>query len=134
MQKEGFTKIFAIEDMRRLPISMDEETRRAIAQTTYEGRQFPQALADVFGMRVLSATDILLALHPMAHFFPDHSENAAQLLKITIRHRLCPIRDHTFLVQLNDLKQMHPSGFSQFKAHDTALELYRLYIAEQGGA
>lgn len=112
---------------------MDEETRRVIAHSTKGGREFPQALSDVFG-RVPSATTISLALCRMGTHFPAHESQEVQLLQVAIEHETNPERNKVFLVQMSDLQQTHPSGWGCFDAHATAMELYRLYVNERGVA
>jgi hypothetical protein len=133
----GFSRLFAIETMRRIPHVMERETRHAIMRTTHEGRLFPQALSDVFG-RVPEASRIELALHRMDDHFssevlalPDTQRPDEPLLAIRIVHEQHPQFDHTFLLHLKDLCQIHASGWHCFHAHETAMELLRLYYRER---
>lgn len=126
--RRGFSKLFHVETLRRIPVVQNQETRDAIGATTFEGRIFPQALSDEFGKLEQVDSIILTVVGKAKHFA---TEEDARLLEVDVIGTSGMV-EHRFLVNMSDLEHFHQSGWHSFQAGETAKELVRLFRQLKG--
>ena len=127
----GFSKMFHVETMRRIPHTMEQDARNAIAATTYEGRLFPQALSDAFGENP-HVTRLFLTVRKKIHHFAPSDNDDDDLLLIHVFDDRDLADPRIFFVNMDDLRQHHVSGWHCFQAAATAKEIAHLYKMERG--
>lgn len=123
-------KRFALEDVRRLPVTHSLESKAYIDSGTHAGRLFPHALAECFG-QLDFVSGIALHVRPKSDLWPVGPEDIhpihgeSQMLSITVAHK--DGRVHTWHVNAMCLKDIHPlTQEPTLKPVETALELVRL--------
>jgi hypothetical protein len=127
------TRRFELEALRRIPVNVSPEAQGLIDRSSAEGRRFPLALSEVFGVHSHIKEIDVEAVSKSTHFvLAPHEEDDAMLLRITIKHVDPAIEDGMKLINADDLNQIHPSGLFGFHAAHTAHELLRLHVMERG--
>ena len=127
--RPGFSKLFHIETLRRIPVEQDQHTQNLIGASTYEGRIFPQALSDEFGKFIQVERIVLQAVLKKDHFSVTEKEHDL-LLQIDICSNNALL--HRFLLNMADLQHIHRSGWHSFQAGETAQELARIFQQVKG--
>lgn len=126
--RPGFSKLFHIETLRRIPVIQDEDTKNAIGATTHEGRIFPQALSDEFGKLNQVDSVLLRVVGKAVHFATEEDE---RIVEVHIQGKEGELL-HRFLLNMTDLEHVHASGWHSFQAGETAKELVRLFRQIRG--
>ena len=127
------TKHFETEDVRRIPVHVDEQAQALINVAPQQGRLFPLALSEIFGTHA-GIKEIDVEAIKKSDLFPlaPTEKQDAMLLRITIKHVDPQLEDGVKLINADDINQIHPSGMWGFNAALTAYELLRLHKMERG--
>lgn len=108
---------FEMADLRRIPLEMDEATRRRINQSGDPGRHLPQAVEEMFGLE----PDIASAR------LEWHQEDDS--IHVILLHNDVSLADHRFTVAGQDLNQVnrgqHERGFDHLGTCQRARQSYR---------
>jgi hypothetical protein len=126
-------KAFEPHELRRIPVTLTDEARRTLLESSAEGRKFPQALSEIFG-GVTSVKALQVDATPRSthfhsgpeHFHPITGEEE-RILLIDILHEDAAVEPYRFFLSMRDVQEVHPAGRIGFTAVATARELVRLY-------
>jgi hypothetical protein len=126
-------KAFETHELRRIPVIETPEAHTLIIASSAEGRRLPQALSEVFG-GLENAKEVRVDAVPRSTYFasgPEHFHPVTgeedRMLVVHVVHMDDSIDPHRYIVNVKDLREVHPAGRLGFNALATARELVRLY-------
>ncbi len=126
-------KAFEPHELRRIPVLLTDEAKRAVLESSAEGRKFPQALAELFG-GIVGVREIHLDATPRSQHFqsgPEHfhpiTGEEERMLHVTIVHEDEQKSPYDYFLSMRDIQEVHPAGRTGFTALATTRELVRLY-------
>jgi hypothetical protein len=102
------TRLFALEDVRRLPVTQSDAARAFLISSSSEGRIFPQALSEALA-GVDGVASIELDVTPVGDHLPAHPTPAAPVLVVTIHPtQYAHLNTRRALLMAQDLTTLHP--------------------------
>lgn len=120
-------KLFALEDIQRIPVQVSPEAHTALICSSHEGRKFAQALSELFGA-LGCVREVHVTLVEKRRLFPTEIHEAhSLLLRVEVIHARSQVPRYHWYINLSDFQHVPAHRSGGLQAAVCVQELVRLY-------